>query len=200
MDKSLSPIDALLPKTRQAILGVTLMNPETRWHLSGLAQLLGVVPGALQRELGLLVAAGILRREMEGRQVYFQADPECPLFEELRSIMRKTVGLVDVLRDALNALSENLVVAFVYGSLATGTEHSRSDVDLMVIGRVTLLELTLTLSEAQGVLVREVNPTIYSAEEFRAKVAGKDHFVTSVLASKKLFIVGTEDDLAEASG
>jgi hypothetical protein len=138
MDKIVRTIDALLPKTRQAILRVTLMNPEARWHLSGLAHCLGVVPEALQRDLGLLVAAGILRREAEGRQVYFQADPDCPIFEELRSIIRKTVGLVDVLRDALSPVAERLVVAFVYGSFATGTEHSHSDVDLMVIGDVTL--------------------------------------------------------------
>lgn len=168
--------------------------------MSGLAQLLGVVPGALQRDLALLVATGILRREKEGRQVYFQADTSCPLFEELRSIMRKTVGLVDVLREALEPLSKELQVAFVYGSFATGTENSRSDVDLMLIGNVTFFDVTIAIGETQGVVMRELNPTVFTAEEFKAKITGKDHFVTSVLANPKLFVVGTEDDLAGASG
>src|SRR5205807_417725 len=126
-------IDALFPGTRKAILATTLMHPERWWYLSDLARHVGQPPSSLQRELSSLVNAGILHRKRDGQRVCFQPDAECPLFPELRSLMIKTAGLIDVLRDALVPFTKSIRMAFVYGSIARSEERSSSDVDVMVV-------------------------------------------------------------------
>ena len=128
-------INVLFPRARTAILACTLMQPQQWWYLSDLARHLGLRPSSLQRELSSLVAAGILRRKRDGNRVYFQPDPECPLFPELRGLMMKTAGLFDVIRHALGPFAGSIRWAFVYGSVARSEERSSSDVDLMVMGK-----------------------------------------------------------------
>src|SRR5262249_534539 len=138
-------LDALFPRTRQAILGAMLIDPERSWYLSDLARHLAVPPSSLQRELVDLAKAGVLRRRQNGNRVYFQADSNCPLFTELRGIVLKTVGLRDVLRKCLDPFARHIRVAFVYGSPARSEDRSTSDVDLMVIGVVGLSDLAPAL-------------------------------------------------------
>jgi len=156
--------------------------------------------GALQRELKGLSEAGIVRRTVRGNQVYYQAEPECPAFGELKGLVLKTFGLADVLRGALAPLSNRIRVAFVHGSFARGTVRASSDVDLLVIGEVTFAEVVAALSEAQRVLGREVNPTIYPPDEFRSKLAAGHHFLNSVLSTDKVFLIGDENELARLGG
>src|SRR5438034_7134479 len=150
--RSPRPIDALMPKTRQMILAATLMHPSRWWYQSDLAHHLGVRPSSLQRELNALVDAGILRRRREGNRVYFQPDPECPFLGELTGLMTKTAGLLDVLRERLCRFAKAIDWAFVYGSVARSEERSSSDVDLMVVGRVGLADLSPALRRAERLL------------------------------------------------
>src|SRR5437870_5744088 len=124
-------INALMPKTRQAILSATLLQPERSWYLTDLARFVGTQPSSLQRELANLVTAGILKANRQGRMVYFRADSECPIYPDLRGLLLKTAGLLEVLRDCLRPLAARIHCCFVYGSIARSEEDSRSDVDLL---------------------------------------------------------------------
>jgi len=189
------PLDALLPRTRQGILAATLMNKARWWYRSDLAKFLEIAPSSLQRELSALVEAGILRQKREGNRVYFQANPESPLVPELEGLLAKTAGLADVLREALRRHVRKIRVAFVYGSIARGEERAASDVDLIVIGSLTLSDVAPALRSAEERLGRPVNVTMYRPEEFAAKARTGQHFVREVVAGNKLFIAGDVHDL-----
>lgn len=180
---------------RQRILATLLANPERGWYVSELARHLGTASSSLQRELDSLAKAGILSRTESGNRNYFQADGQCPVFVELQRLMTKTVGLAEPLRSALAPLEIAIRCAFVYGSVAGGTETSTSDIDLMLIGEVRLHELSLVLLSAERSLSRPVNPTLYGPAEFTRKLNEGNHFLATIMKQSKLFIIGTEDDL-----
>jgi len=190
-------LDALISRTKQQILVATLLQPERSWYLLELARHLQVGPSSLQRELKLLSEAGVLTRRQNGNRVYFQADPGCPILQELAQILAKTVGFVDVLREGLQALQDRIELAFVYGSMAVASERSTSDVDLMVIGTASLSEIAPAVRNAERRLGRAVNPTVYRPEEFRRRIQRENHFLRSVLRKQPLFVIGTPDDLAK---
>jgi DNA-binding transcriptional ArsR family regulator len=185
----------LLGSTRTAILAALLMHPDDARHVRELARITGVSPGTLHRELMTLTSMGILLRDKVGRQVFYRANRECPIFPELAGLIRKTAGLVDVLREALRPLLRRVEAAFVYGSIPAGEAHSRSDVDLMVVGKVTLGEVVKALTRTQAVLQRDVNPTVSSRETFRANRKSKDAFIASIWTGPKLWVIGSEREL-----
>src|SRR2546427_5489214 len=189
-------LDALFPRTRQAILAATLLHPDRWWYLSDLARHLGVRPSSLQRELATLVHAEILRQRRDGNRIYFQPNPDCPFLAELQGLMAKTVGLVDMLREVLDPFADRIDWAFVYGSMARSKELAASDVDLMIIGRVGLADMATAVRQAEGRLNRPVNPTLYSREEFATKLAAGHAFLRAVLDGEKLFILGDPHELA----
>jgi uncharacterized protein len=194
-------LDALISRNKQQILAATLLQPERSWYLMELARHLHVRASSLQRELRLLTEAGILKRQQNGNRVYFQADPACPIRPELALILAKTVGVVDVLREALAPLQARIGAAFVYGSVATSSERSTSDMDLMVIGAAPLSEVAPVLRKAEEKLGRAVNPTVYSPAEFRRRIQQEAHFLKTVLREERLFVIGSQDDLEKlASG
>jgi DNA-binding transcriptional ArsR family regulator len=176
--RNLRTLDALLPKTRQGILAATLVQPRKAWYASELARRMGVPPSSLQRELRDLTVAGILKTHRQGRMAYYRAT-ESPVFSDLRGLLLKTAGLVEVLADALGPSSRRLKLAFVYGSIANGSDRSDSDVDLLLVGDVLPADLARTLRKAGERLRREVNPIVYTLEEFEYKRASKDHFHAS---------------------
>ena len=190
-------LDELLgSKLRAKVLGWLFTHPEERYFVRQLTTLLAEDSTNISRELSRLERIGILRSEREGRQKYYRADRQCPIFSELQGIALKTAGMADVLRTALRPLAGKIKAAFVYGSMASGKGNARSDVDVMVIGHVTFADIVSALAPAQEALGREINPTVYAPEEFRHKVAARHHFVTSVLADSKVFLVGGPDELA----
>lgn len=193
-------IDALLPKTRQGILAATLLQPEKAWYVSELARRMGVPPSSLQRELHDLEEAGILNTRRQGRMAYYQANTESPVFPELRGLMVKTAGLVDVLADAVASLARKLRVVFVYGSIAAGHEDTASDIDLLVVGKVSPVDLAVPLRKARESLGRDINPSIYTPAEFAKKRAARDHFLSRVLDKPKLFVLGDQDELETITG
>ncbi len=191
--------DALFPKVRKQILSALLMSPKRSWFLSDLARHLRTPKTSLQRELANLEGAGIIVRDVQGRQVYYRANPSCPFLPELQGLFAKTAGLVDVIRDSLAKLDGRIQLAFLYGSVAKGEEVTESDVDLMVIGKVGLADLAMPMRAAREQLSRDVYPTVFSLQEFVSK-AGEAGFVRTVLDGPKLFIVGSEDVLEKALG
>lgn len=190
-----SPIDLLFPRTRHAVLGTLLLNPERAWYRSDLAKHLRVRPSSLQRELDTLARAGVLTRRRDGNRSYFQANASCPFFPELRGLMEKTAGLIDLVREGLEPLRSRITVAFVFGSVARGQERSESDVDLMVVGAVGQKDLLPILRHLEERLGRPVNAHTYTPAEFGEKVRSGHRFLASVLDRKKLFVIGTSDDL-----
>jgi predicted nucleotidyltransferase len=200
MGRTQSPLDALLPRTRQAILCAVLLHAERAWYLAELARHLETHPSSLQRELARLVAAGILVARRDGNRVYYQANVECPFLAELQGLLRKTAGLVDVLRRAIEPLDGAVRLAFVFGSTARGEERPTSDVDVFVVGDIGLAALAPTLRHAERAIGRAINPVTMTVEEFRQRIRDGDHFVTSLLQTQRLFLVGADDDLAGATG
>lgn len=186
---------SLLPKTRRLILGLVYGHPEKSFYLREIAEYVDAGMGQVQRELARLTESGVLRRTQRGRQVFFQANDDCPVFDELRSLMVKTVAGVDVLRPALGELADRIEAAFVFGSVARGEEGPESDFDLLIVGDVTLREVVAVLGEAQEEIGREVTPTIFPVAELRKKVRVGDHFVRTVMAGEKLFVIGGETAL-----
>ena len=189
------PSSALFGKTRRAVLSVLFTHPDESFYLREIVRATNAGMGAVQREVKQLLEAGIIQREMRGNQVYYRADKNCPIFEELKSMMIKTAGVGDVLKSRLQAVSDRITVAFVYGSAADGSIQRDSDIDVMVVGNVTFADVTSALGPAQEMLSREINPSVYSSEEFREKVVAGHHFLNSVLASDKFFLIGDANEL-----
>jgi len=192
-------IEALLPKTRRSVLGLLFARPDQAFYLREVVRATGSGRGAVERELRSLAEAGIVVRETRGNLTYYRANRDCPIYPELRGLALKTTGLVDVLREALSGL-RGVKAAFVYGSLARGDDDAASDVDLLAVGHVAFAKVAERLHPAHETLGREVNPTLYSVEEFRQKVADKHHFLTRVLEGPKLFVIGDADALSRLAG
>ena len=182
---------------RRQVLSLVMGRPDERFYLREIVRVVGAGSGAVQRELAQLVEAELLCREVSGRQVYFSANRESLIYEELRAIVEKTAGVADVLRTCMAPLQRTarIEVAFVYGSVARGAQRSKSDVDVMVIGDVTMAQVVPTLRDAERVLRREVNATVFPPDEWRAKVADPSAFIRRVLAAPKVFITGGEHEL-----
>jgi predicted nucleotidyltransferase len=182
----------LLGQTRSSVLGALLLHPESSLHVRELARLTGASPGSLHRDLRAMADLGLLLRREVGRQVHYSANVESPVFAELAGLLRKTAGLADVLRDALAPVADKVEGAFVYGSMARGTEHAHSDVDLMIIGDVDFTNAVISLAPAQEKLRREINPTVLTTKEFAAKLKERDGFIDQVWNGPKLWLIGDE--------
>lgn len=187
--------EALFGKTRQAVLALLYAHDSESFYLRQIVRTVSLGQGTVQRELAHLTAAGLLIRTRRGNQVHYQANRNASIFPELRSLLVKTAGVADVLRVALAAYSDRVQAAFLYGSLAAGTAQVTSDVDLLVIGEVSFGEIAEAVSTSQGKLRREVNPSVYSAREFRKKLLAGHHFVRSLYQGPKIFLMGSEREL-----
>lgn len=186
----------LFGRTRRRVLALLFGHPDERFYLRQIVRQSGAGLGAVQRELHVLAEAGILRRTVEGRQVYFQADRENPIYPELQALLSKTAGIVDVIREALTPLADGIRLAFVFGSAARGELRRDSDVDVLVVGDASFTAVANALATSQARLRRDVNPTVYPPREFRKKIHSGHRFLTNVLREPRLFAVGGPDELA----
>ena len=189
----------LCPEYRRRILGLLLLRPDEALHGREIARRTGLAAGTITRELTRLAEAGLLKREKRGNQQVYSADTSGPIFAELASILRKTSGVADVLVQALAPLAAKLRLAFVFGSVASGSETAGSDIDLMLIGDVNFREVVELLFPVQATLGREVNPKAYSTVEFSEK-SQVEPYLADVLAKPKIFLIGNAHDLAELAG
>jgi len=192
-------IDVLFSKTKQNILSTTVLNPDKWWYLSDLAKTINTSPSSLQRHLLNMTITGILEKRREGNRIYYRANKECPVFDELQGIIIKTVGIHDKLVSALKPLLKTIKVAFIFGSIARREEMSTSDVDIMVIGETTISEVVKKLKPVEKIIAREINPTVYQINEFKKGLRDKSNFLLQVMAGEKVFIIGNENKLAEIS-
>ncbi len=179
----------------QAIMATLYGRPDEEFYLRELARVAATTASSLQRDLAALVGAGIVLRAARGHQVYFRANRACPVFDELRGLVVKTFGVADVLKQALQPLSDSIDAAFVHGSVARGEERAASDIDLFVLGEVSFGDVIEALTPAQRTLGREINPAVFPPAEFAGKVREGNHFVTTVLAEKRMFVIGGENEL-----
>jgi predicted nucleotidyltransferase len=185
----------LFGKTRRALLSLLFSHPDESYYLRQIARLTGVGMGALQRELRALCEAGIIALRVQGRQSFFQANPRCPVFEELKGLILKTSGAADVLRVALAPMAGNIEFAFIFGSVAQGRQTRQSDLDVMVVGNIEFSQVVSALSTAQETLGREINPVVYSHDEFKTKAMQGINFIKRIVESSKVFVVGDPSDL-----
>ncbi|AFM27135.1 putative nucleotidyltransferase [Desulfomonile tiedjei DSM 6799] len=184
---------ALFGRVRSSVLSLLFCHSDTSFYFREIERSVNMGRGAVQRELENLVNAGLVVRRKQGNHVYFQANPKSAIFPELRSLMVKTAGIADILRQALAPLSERITFAFIYGSFAKGTETADSDVDVLFVGEAKLSEIVDLLMPAQQIMGREVNPSVYPLKEFSTKIAGGHHFLTSVVRDPKIFLIGDEN-------
>lgn len=177
------------------MLSLLFLGSGARFYLREIAERTGLQIRAVQTEVTRLEASGLLLSQTEGNRKYFRANPDSPIYPELRSLLLKTVGLEAALRDHLQSASAEIAVAFMFGSIARGEDAPDSDVDLMVVGSIRGRELSRLLRPASESLGREINPLIIAPAEFKKRLAQEDHFLRSVLSEPKLFLVGGPDDL-----
>lgn len=194
-DRLVSPSAALFGKAQQAVLGLLFSRPDESFYVREIVRATRVGQGAVQRELKRLDEAGIIERVDRGRQVFYQANRQCPVFAELQGLVVKTCGVADVLRTALAPLGGRIAVAFIFGSFASGEPRKASDVDVLIVGDTTFAEVVSALLPAQERLAREVNPSVYPPTEFHQKVAARHPFLAGVLRGPKIFLIGGEHEL-----
>jgi predicted nucleotidyltransferase len=188
--------NALFSKVQQRVLAIIFGRPERSFYTSEIIRNARSGTGAVERELSRLENSGLVCVERIGNQKHYRANRQSPIFEELKSLVLKTMGLAEPLRESLAPYSDKIKTAFVYGSVAKGMDTAGSDIDLMVIGQdLAYPDLYAGLQKAEAELHRQVNPNFLSPEDWRRKLAQKNPFITKISAQSKIFIFGSEDDL-----
>ncbi|MEW6187818.1 MAG: nucleotidyltransferase domain-containing protein [Thermodesulfobacteriota bacterium] len=184
----------LSSKVRAEIFRILFGLLDEPLHMREIERRSGFTTGTVQQELKKLFYLDLVGKRRDGNRVYYQARKDHPLYPEIHLLVLKTNGMGDLFREALQR--EPLIkIAFVFGSIASHSEKAISDVDLMVIGKTTLRKLTQILLGLSEKIGREINPHVLSPEEFLKRKSAKDHFITQVIESSKIFILGSEDDL-----
>lgn len=189
--------DALFSKVQQRVLAVLFGNHARSFYANELIALAGSGSGAVQRELAQLEAAELVTVRRMGNQKHYQANAAAPVFEELRALVLKTSGLVDVIRATLAPLAAQIDSAFVFGSVAKSKDTANSDIDLMVVSeKLTYADLFAALEPATSRLGRTVNPTVYAQKDIQKRLREGNAFVKRVLAQPKLWVIGEDRGLA----
>jgi predicted nucleotidyltransferase len=200
IEPRMGTLDSLFPSTRGALLTILFRNPDRRFYLREIMRVVGKGGGSVRRELDNLVEAGIVSEETETARTYFKANKACPIFKELRGIVMKTAGLADVLAAALRPIRKRIRVAFIFGSTSRQSDRPDSDVDVAIIGDVSLRVVVRALGPQQAAMGREVNPVVFSETEFRRRVKTGEHFARALLEGERWFVVGDQDDLEAVVG
>ena len=200
MSNTQDAVNLLFPGQRQQVLATLLLQPGLSLHLRELARLTGSHAGTLGRELAKLAQAGLLLRSDQRNQACYRANVQHPLYPELAAMFRKTHGVVPALRAALEPLAGQIMLAFVYGSVASGTANEHSDVDVLLVGTVDFVAVVQALYPLHEQLGREVNPVVWAPQELAAKAQVGDAFVRDVLRKPKLWLQGNEHELEQLAG
>jgi len=198
--KTTSIADALFSTVQQRLLAICFGNPERSFYTNQLIRLIGAGSAPVQRELKRMSAADLLTVSSVGNQKHYRANMQSPVFAELSALIRKTFGLADVVRHALLPVADQLKVALIYGSIAKGQEHASSDVDLLLItDTLGYADLFALLTEAEAQLGRPINPSLYTAAEWRHRLESGNTFALRLLEQPKIFLIGSENDLGKSS-
>jgi len=190
--------DALFTKTQQRVLGLLYGKPDKSFYTNEIVRWADMGRGTVRRELERLTDAGLLRVSQEGNQLHYRANPDNPIYVELVGIVRKSFGIAEVIRAALRPVEGEIDWAFVYGSMAKGEATASSDIDLLVVSEsLAYADLMGVLTAAEERLSRPVNPSIYTMAQIREKLQEKKSFLTRVMEQPKIWIKGSDDDIAE---
>lgn len=193
----LSMVDALFSKTQQRVLALLYGQPERSFYATEIINLSEGGSGAIQRELSKLARSGLVKIKTIGSQRHYQANPEAPIFVELVSVVQKTIGLAEPIRNALKPLAKKIKLAFVFGSIAKRSDSASSDIDLMLISdSLEYADVFKVLDELSRELGREIQPTIYSQIELNSRIESDNAFIKRVLEQPKVWIFGQENELA----
>ncbi|MBN2621062.1 nucleotidyltransferase domain-containing protein [candidate division WOR-3 bacterium] len=183
-------------KTRKELFRLYFTNPEQKYYLRELERILDIPVSMIRRELLNLEKAGMHISEKRGNQTYYYLNRHYPLFDELKSIVAKTIGIQGSIRKSLESFKD-IEVAFIYGSYARNEDKAGSDIDVLIIGNVDDRKLNSEIHVLEEKLKREVNYTIYSSDEFKRKKRNRDPFILDVMDNPKIFLVGKQDDLGK---
>ena len=189
--------ELLSSRARAEIFRLLFSGMAEELHVREIERRSGLNDSTLRQELRKLIRLDLVHSRRDSNRVYYRAKPENPLYPEIRNLVLKTSGLADALKTAL--MDKRIRMAFVFGSIASGEEKAGSDVDLMVIGQLGFRDLSRLLSGIEEKIGREVNPHVLREEEFRKRIRVKEHFISSVMETPKIFIIGSQDEL-EAMG
>lgn len=181
-------------KARVEILKLLLFNPEDSFYQRQISVLTNQSIRGVQREVENLQRLGIIEKSARSNHIYYKANRNCAIFEELKRILFKSVGIADVLKDNFKKLKE-IRIAFIYGSYAKGEENLLSDIDLFVIGDITSKRLSTLLSKPKGELMREINYVVFNLRELKKRIKLKDNFLSTILREEKIFITGNKNEL-----
>jgi predicted nucleotidyltransferase len=188
--------NAIFSKVQQRVLALLFGHPDRSFYASEIIRNVGSGTGAVERELARLEGSGLVTTQRIGNQKHYRANRDSPIFTELQGIVRKTSGLAEPLRAALAPFGDGIKVAFVYGSVAKGTDTAASDIDLMVIGEnLTYADLYTRLEDAERALHRKIDPNFLSTKDWRETRTQKNSFLSQISAQPKIFILGSQDDL-----
>jgi predicted nucleotidyltransferase len=190
--------DALFTKTQQRVLGLLFGKPDKSFYTNEIMRWAAIGRGTVSRELDRLVSAGLISITKEGNQNHYQANENSPIYKELVSIIKKSFGVADQIKEVLAPLDNNIEVAFIYGSISKGTATEFSDIDLMIIGNELNYGLVMeALMPLEDSLQRTINPTIYEMKDFIVKLKEGNSFITRVMDQPKIMIKGSEDGIRE---
>ena len=194
--EAISISNALFSKVQQRVLGLIFGRPERSFYMSEILRNVHSGTGAVERELSRLQRSGLVSVERIGNQKHYQANRHSPIFAELRSLVIKTVATTEPLRKSLEPYSDGIKAAFVYGSVAKGTDTENSDIDLMVIGdELNYSDLYAALQDVEDALGRKVSPVFLSLKDWRRKASEEGSFVSKVNLLPRIFVFGSEQEL-----
>lgn len=170
------------------------INPN-ELHLREIERKSGFAIGTVRQEAKKLEKLELIIKRVDGNRTYYQANRSHPLFPALHDLVLQTSGLVDVFKE--NLIDERIQFAFIFGSIAKGTENAESDIDLFVVGNIGLRDLIKKIKNPAVLLKRQINPHVMTLTEFQKRIKEKEHFVYSVINTPKLMIIGNENDLTK---
>lgn len=188
--------EVLFSKTQQKVLALLYGHPERSYYTNEIMRFANMGSGSVRRELTRMAAAGLLTVKNSGNQIHYQANPACPIFDELVGIVHKTFGIADVLRVTLQPIQTKITCAFVYGSIAKNQDNAASDIDIMLIGEgFGYSDIAELFAPAEEQLRRSIHSTIMSASEFKQKNEESSGFLSRIMEQPKIIIIGSVDDI-----
>lgn len=186
--------DILFGKTRQVVLARLYDVPVTKYYLRELSRQTGISAGALQKELRTLLGADLIVSEKDGNRVSYSSNTSHPIYPELLALVRKTCGVRTMIRNAFASLEEHVRFAAIYGSTAKHTDHAKSDIDLLVVGDLSLARILDVLHPLEDVFAREISVRLYSPDDFRQRLNDRQGFITGVINGPLDVLIGNLND------
>ncbi|MEL5557424.1 nucleotidyltransferase domain-containing protein [Serratia ureilytica] len=191
-------LELLFSEYRRKVLSLLFIEAGRAFHVREIARRTATQAGTLHKELSRLAESGILLRQRQGNQICYQANADCLIFPELAAIFRKVCGPAECLRQTLAAFGEAIERAFIFGSVASGKATAASDIDVLIVGKLSFAEVIQAVYPLQATLGREINPKLYSPEAWRAALAENSAFIQDIMDKPQLWIVGDKDDAGQS--